>query len=1132
MARVFSWIIEADKIGYAYITNGKSGTAEEPLLTIEKLGDETDEFKTIFRRANSMPKADYDRLFYRMKDMISDEFNVTMEGESEDYFGEGQNYILLSGRNGDGHRIVDLSGGAEQRKAALDEFAAYWRGLGNTDLNGAMFIARGLTETPEIPENDVVMSYTPAGIMPEGYSGFMACGISNISDAVKAYNVHIALDGSVTAKAVRDKETLDELSRLENSEIPESKLSSGLQSKVNNNVKYVEQNLDNAEIGAASKNLKIRDDNGNFFASPLTFSEYVSANSRGIPVNNVFGIRVYQNTFGDNVSNNTFGHNIHDNSFGNHVLFNNFGNIIWNNKFGSYVNYNTFGNGLTDNIIGSYVRYNVFGNGLTGNNFGNFLYNSKIDNDVSFIELKSNASDYSRVQDIHILSGVRGESATNRLAISIPDEYLNSSRELIITTKATNGGASTPDDIVMYYADEVATKQEVSGKVDKTALFPILQEVDLTGTYTETKTKIDQFETDWKALTGASDLNGARFIGKVSIDSNITYGIFTRNNYGRYVGTCQVGNSLGDDEFIPYTIWLEYGSDRVYVHADKSGSITEITMNGESKGTLGVVDLGTVLTEHQTLKTINGETITGSGNIIINGGASDIFPLGTEMNPLVIDVYGVTNGSEQLNAMQNQIAEVAKTNIGSNGLYVKVTNDSGPYYTGRLTVNSYAQYGILSKIGSINQNYCGDDFDKMFMIFDSSVEGKTLNISYFSPQDKTDNSLTTTDKTIVGAINEIKNSVNKDFNLSYDRANIYVEVLDQYTIPADGDVSDTNFQTGNTISGMPVFVMEIKTTDQTIKRYLDPFSVWKPFPTTGEYTWLPVIAYANRSGLTFYNKITGLYLVKKNGEFLKGSNGTVAFYTFNKNGHAPQSTDVPTTTYANNEPIYIIGGQDSTNGCGWNMSETFTVTNLAEDILANYPEKIDATDKDYITAGYSVDTGGNVVDGSADGIKLDSSINKFTIFEITFKRAAFGNGGEIKSYATSNINETEHYFGVQGAMRNGEGVKYLIAVDGLNEAMIGTAAWTAETSTNDSLLTIMDETTGISTNSSANFVEYYDAASATPSITDSKEMSYLYLETDSGINVEQKFYPIGHTFVEVSKTSSNIAYYLGYIGQK
>ena len=41
----------------------------------------------------------------------------------------------------------------------------------------------------------------------------------------------------------------------------------------------------------------------------------------------------------------------------------------------------------------------------------------------------------------------------------------------------------------------------------------ILKEIDLTGTDAERKAKLDQFEADWKALTGSDSLNGARFVG-------------------------------------------------------------------------------------------------------------------------------------------------------------------------------------------------------------------------------------------------------------------------------------------------------------------------------------------------------------------------------------------------------------------------------------------------------------------------------------------------------------------------------------------------------------------------------------------------------------------------------------------
>ncbi len=60
-----------------------------------------------------------------------------------------------------------------------------------------------------------------------------------------------------------------------------------------------------------------------------------------------------------------------------------------------------------------------------------------------------------------------------------------------------------------------------SGYLNKSTLSPVLQEIDLTGTDADRKAKLDQFETDWKALTGASDLTGARFVGKFGITDDI-----------------------------------------------------------------------------------------------------------------------------------------------------------------------------------------------------------------------------------------------------------------------------------------------------------------------------------------------------------------------------------------------------------------------------------------------------------------------------------------------------------------------------------------------------------------------------------------------------------------------------------
>lgn len=72
-----------------------------------------------------------------------------------------------------------------------------------------------------------------------------------------------------------------------------------------------------------------------------------------------------------------------------------------------------------------------------------------------------------------------------------------------------------------------------------------------------------------------------------------------------------------------------------------TGTITGIKMNGVSKGTSGVVDLGTVITSHQdisgkqdtltsgtNIKTINGQSLLGSGDIAISGGSGDVTAAG------------------------------------------------------------------------------------------------------------------------------------------------------------------------------------------------------------------------------------------------------------------------------------------------------------------------------------------------------------------------------------------------------------------------------------------------------------------------------------------------------------------------
>lgn len=56
------------------------------------------------------------------------------------------------------------------------------------------------------------------------------------------------------------------------------------------------------------------------------------------------------------------------------------------------------------------------------------------------------------------------------------------------------------------------------------------------------------------------------------------------------------------------------------------GFVKGVKLNGSTNTPSvsdGIVDLGTVITAHQTLKTINGQSLIGSGDITISGGSSD-----------------------------------------------------------------------------------------------------------------------------------------------------------------------------------------------------------------------------------------------------------------------------------------------------------------------------------------------------------------------------------------------------------------------------------------------------------------------------------------------------------------------------
>ena len=271
---------------------------------------------------------------------------------------------------------------------------------------------------------------------------------------------------SVSEEKITDNSVSTE--KLKDGAITEPKLDTDLTTKVNNNVKTVEQTLTDNEINIASKNLKFRDTYGNFFADKVSYDAVATLKVK--PTRSVFGTNCTGNTFNVSCFNNVFGDSCSDNIFTNS---NSSFNLIQ-----LYSTRNSFqGNCWYNNIV--YSKNCIYGTDFRGNEvthcsdvvFNKDIQGSKFEQ-LENVEIKFNhvvvdgeggIPPHKKVlKNVHIFS-VRGLAPSSKFVINIPDEYLDSPRKIIITTKTYEThnptGAIVTKDIVMYYADEVVDKQ-------------------------------------------------------------------------------------------------------------------------------------------------------------------------------------------------------------------------------------------------------------------------------------------------------------------------------------------------------------------------------------------------------------------------------------------------------------------------------------------------------------------------------------------------------------------------------------------------------------------------------------------------------------------------------------------------
>lgn len=199
-------------------------------------------------------------------------------------------------------------------------------------------------------------------------------------------------------------------------------------------------------------------------------------------------------------------------------------------------------------------------------------------------------------------------------------------------------------------ATAIQSHQDISGKLDKTeAASTYLSKTEASSTYLgKTAKAADATKAD-SATKATQDGNGNNIVNTYATKNELNgKGTYSKPSTGipKSDLASAVQTSLGKADTALQSEQYKGTVTGVKVNGttkspssgtvDIGNVVTSVKINGSSKSpSSGVVDLGTVITSHQdisgkqdklvsgtNIKTINGESILGSGNIVISGGGS------------------------------------------------------------------------------------------------------------------------------------------------------------------------------------------------------------------------------------------------------------------------------------------------------------------------------------------------------------------------------------------------------------------------------------------------------------------------------------------------------------------------------
>lgn len=242
----------------------------------------------------------------------------------------------------------------------------------------------------------------------------------------------------------------------------------------------------------------------------------------------------------------------------------------------------------------------------------------------------------------------------------------------------------------LLFNTDIHTLIDNSGFINKSTLSPVLQEIDLSGTDADRKAKLDYFETYWKALTDASDLTGARFVGYMCTLNGSLSTIFAWNSISSYyegAGTDDVGKiykiqvdpSDGNIHFTPLFSHLEAITIKTgNTPGDKAANIAAIKAYVDNLTALGV-DVTKGWTAPVKVYATNGISCGMISNT------------GEDSSAVYTMLYGLTGQYPYVNYVNKTTGATGAIGILTTGSYSTLTT------TSKQIVNAINEVNALAK---------------------------------------------------------------------------------------------------------------------------------------------------------------------------------------------------------------------------------------------------------------------------------------------------------------------------------------------------------------------------------------------------------------------------------------------------